>query len=286
MREELAKHHHSARVLISDISYSQECSDITIELLSKHEVFIADHHMTSTWMNDIFLPWKGHHCNCVADGDKCGAVLLFEMLLKNAPTDYYERHYVHRRVKSYLDLVNQWDLWTWTNPDKYNRTYLYKNKPLLLSNANGMLSTSRFESNIMAYLSGSEPHMFSKTDMNRIRKYNDKQLMTIVNVIRGKKTGWVDTDAYGRLSFIYCEDGNYYQSLIAQILRETHPEEDFILISEPDGGSLRAIGDELDLSKIATQFGLGGHKLAAKVDLEKYGSAFHVDGVEVKPVTL
>lgn len=251
--EEAGKH---CTIIISDLAYSEECSDITFKLLSQHDVIIADHHKSHMWMNDVF----SYKHTCVVDETKyCGAYLLRKVLSAKCgfvPGDMY-------RLGKFVEYVNQWDTWAWADVPKY-RESLSKNIPLLLANAHGMLGDKLFMSDIEKYLTWQSDSFLSEAHLKKAKAYQQNQLKVVENVLSKAEFRWVKTDAYGWLKLLFLQDTEHFQSIISEYaLPMMGVDTSFVMVVEPECASLRKGKDGVDLSLIAKQFGGGGHSFAA-----------------------
>ena len=94
------------RIIISDIYYKQENSDITEMLRMAGELIICDHHATSAWLNNVDFQHNSF-VNVIADGDVCGTKILFKIL---------DNLYVmpdSTKILEFVENVNSWDVWQW-----------------------------------------------------------------------------------------------------------------------------------------------------------------------------
>lgn len=260
-------------VLMSDLSYPQECKDITEWLNNNCTLVVADHHKTSMWLRDeLTTPYM----LVESDGDRCGAVLL-NQALKCSGFDRNER-IILSRFNEFLEYVNRWDTWLWTKPG-YFKTELGENKPLVVCNALFALGEERFIFTIERYLYGICNSMFMGDIKKEIRKYNRSQIKTINDVVDDYRTGSVESESYGHLRFVCLNDGNHYQSMIGLLAshRYKHLVPDFILVLEDERASMRSPKPGIDLSVLSKEFGGGGHVEAAGIYWKDYKDKFLIN---------
>ena len=242
-------------IIISDLAYSEECTDITFNLLSQHDVIIADHHKSHLWMNDVF----GYKHTCIVDESKfCGAYLLKKVL-----SSKYRLNGDSYRLSKFVEYVNQWDTWAWTNVPKY-RESIMKNIPLMLANAHGMLGNKLFIADIEKYLTYQSDNFLSESHIRKTNAYSHKQVKIVEDVLSKYEFRWVKTDAYGWLKLLFLQDTEHFQSIISEYSTPLMDDDtSFVMIVEPECASLRKPTSGIDLSIIASQFGGGGHPFAA-----------------------
>ena len=260
-------------VIMSDLSYPQECKDITEWLNANCTMVVADHHKTSTWLKDeLTTP----HILVEGDGDRCGAVLLHQVL-KCSGFDRNER-IILSRFNEFLEYVNRWDTWSWTKPG-YFKTELGENKPLVLCNSLFALGEERFIFTIERYLYGIVNTMFSGDIKKEIRKYNRNQVKTINAVVEDYRTGSINSETYGYLRFVCFNDGNHFQSMVGLLAsyKYKHLLPDFILVLEDEHASMRCPKEGIDLSVLAKEFGGGGHAEAAGINWKDYKDKFEIN---------
>lgn len=94
------------RIIISDIYYKQENSNITEMLRMAGELIICDHHATSAWLNNVDFQHNSF-VNVIADSDVCGTKILFKILdnLYAMPDS--------TKILEFVENVNSWDVWQW-----------------------------------------------------------------------------------------------------------------------------------------------------------------------------
>lgn len=245
------------KIVISDISYKKENDSNITKYLKYHDVYIADHHMTSLWLRDKFDKTR-----IEGDGDKCGAVLLMELL---SQYELPKAKINKERLDYFLDNVNKWDTWTWVSG--MNKTNLYANEPLWFNNAMYVLGNEKFHNKVIDYITGKSDVLFDEDDNIQIEGYNLNQDIEIRNAITFRRYGLYHSEHYKRdLKFMYIDLNNSFQSLTSLLASEVKENDvDFIMLrnKEKDTGSLRYPKQGVDLSIIASELGGGGHKAAA-----------------------
>lgn len=241
-----------ATIIIADLSYHQTSVEIT-NILSNHNVYVADHHMTSLWLKDTFK-----YTNMAADGDKCAAELLYELLSGTM----FQYRYDTRRIEKFIKRVSAWDTWTWVNTIEDGN--LFAHKSLHLNNALYTLGPDRFFYKVCRYLSGKTIRCFSSYDNAKIEKACEAQRYDIEVALQNSKIGTMHTQAYGDVKFLFVEMTNYYQSLGSIFAKDYMSDDiDFAMFKVEAGGSLRNRRNGIDLSVIAKELGGGGHADAA-----------------------
>ena len=264
-------------VIISDISYSKNRKDITKLLKSQRSVIIADHHPGSLWIKHIFKT-----ANVRESGDKCGAVLLYEILEYIYETsnsfdtnpdkvklDYYfdKLKFDNNRLYNFLDYVNDWDIWTWINK---NKKHPFSSKSLLLNNAIYLFGTDNFSDSIYNYIIGNTNKMFSNEELNKLFEFNSNQEKEINGYLNNKMLAKYYSDNYGELICYIIPMKNQYQSLTSYLLNESlkNNTTDFTVLYFLENGSLRNPKPGIDLNIIAKELGGGGHAYAAGFNWE------------------
>lgn len=247
--------------IISDLSYSQSREDLTTKLLRNHCLYVADHHVTSMWMKDLNLSGRTTiDIRVSSDGNKCGAEILYELL-----SDHYEMISVYSKEKleKFLKIVSDWDVWKWTE----NMTLpLSSNPAVYFSNAYSMLGFDRFLNRILRWLTWDFVKVpFTKKDQENIENYNRNQEFELNSILERGCIKNLQTKCYGTLKVLYYESENFYQSLIGLLASKTesYKSVDLVFISKPTSISLRFPKPDIDLTKIASEFGGGGHRDAA-----------------------
>jgi oligoribonuclease NrnB/cAMP/cGMP phosphodiesterase (DHH superfamily) len=254
--------------IISDLSYSQDNSYITDTLSLSHFVIVADHHKTALWLNE-WNKLSNFEVSVEADGDLCGAEVLFN-LLSSISSIKFDNKYMKDRLCSFLQIVSEWDTWNWS---KNLVEPIHENLPLYYANAFSLLEFDKFKNRIMRYLQ----YNYAKTpfidkDIEAIDNYNLEQERNIEVVLFNRN---ICTLKVGNISYrvLLLKDTLYQQSVISLVANKRLPKDeyryDLIMIEEPAGFSLRYGGD-IDLSKIAEYFGGGGHYEAAGFPKDKF----------------
>lgn len=260
-------------IIISDLAYSEECTDITIKLLSQHEVIIADHHKSHLWMNKVFQP--KHKC-IVDEGKYCGAYILKSILSKMFKGNVSMTPGKDRRLTTFVNYVNDWDTWAWASNVDY-RESAEKNIPLLLANAQGMLDDKVFMADINEYIESSfRKHILAEHHLAKTLEYQERQIDVVNEVLSKRQYKYVETNEYGLLKLLFLQDTEHFQSIISEYaLPYMDDETSFVMVVEPECASLRKGKPGIDLSLIAKQFGGGGHSFAAGgVDYEGHKDEF------------
>lgn len=259
-------------IIISDICYSKNRKDITKLLKRQNSVIIADHHPGSVWTKNIFKT-----TNVRASGDKCGAILLYEILkyiyendsAVNANTykiklDYYfyKLKIDNNRLYNFLDYVNDWDIWTWIRKSK---EHPFSSKSLLLNNAIYLFGVDKFSECVFNYIGSKTDNIFSAEEMDKLIDFNSKQEKEINEYLDNKILAKYHSNEYGDLTCYIIPMNNQYQSLTSYLLNESLKDNntDFDVLYFLENGSLRNPKPGIDLNIIAKELGGGGHAYAA-----------------------
>lgn len=264
-------------VIISDICYNQSRENITKLLAQQKMVIIADHHPGSLWTKDVFKK-----TNVRASGDKCAAVLLYEILeyiyeSKNngiinsdkIRLDYYfdKLKYDNIRLYEFLEYVNDWDIWNWI---KKSRKHPFSSQSLILNNAVYLFGTDKFTESIFKYVIWKNNSIFSPEEKKQLLNFNENQEKEVNDYLKNKKLATYYSQKYGVLTCYIIPMKNQYQSLTSYILNESLKENktDFTVLYFLENGSLRNPKEGIDLNIIARELGGGGHSYAAGFNWE------------------
>lgn len=264
-------------VMISDICYSQKREDITKILANQKLVVIADHHPGSVWTKNVF-----RKTNVRASGDKCAAVLLYEILeyiYENPKTqvvnsdkirlDYYfdKLKYDNNRLYDFLECVNDWDVWNWI---KKCKRHPFSSQSLYMNNAVYLFGADKFTKSVFNYVIWETNNIFSAEDKKKLLDFNNNQEQEIDGYLKAKKLAKYHSETYGDLICYIIPMKNQYQSLTSYILNESLKENktDFTVLYFLENGSLRNPKDGIDLNVLAKEMGGGGHSYAAGFNWE------------------
>ncbi len=213
------------------------------------KVKLIDHHKTALHFNQY--PWGMVHVQ-YEDGRLASATSLF-----------YEYLIQHRLMQStpaideYVELVRQYDTWEWDHNDNVQAKRL--------NDLFFMLSLDEFEEKMVERLRTSEHFAFDAFE----EKILDMEDEKIERYVRRKKRETVQTFIHQQcVGIVHAES---YHSELGNELGKEYSHLDYIAILNMSGKkmSLRTIHDDIDVSKVAGQFGGGGHAKASGCTLNE-----------------
>lgn len=237
-------------LFITDLSPN----DSNVERLNAHyttynNVQLIDHHKTALSLNDyewgsvIVEDGKGHLTSATS--------LFYEYLVANdllQPT---------QSLNEFVELVRQYDTWEWE-----------KNKNDQAKRLNSLfylVSIDEFEEKMIERLEVSEHFDFDDFETKLLAMEENK----IERYIRHKKREIVQAQIEQEMvGVVYAES---YHSELGNELGKEHSHLDYIAIVNMGGKKLsfRTIHDHIDVSKIAGNYGGGGHQKASGCPLKE-----------------
>ena len=250
------------RIIISDIYYKQENSNITEMLRMAGELIICDHHATSAWLNNVDFQHNSF-VNVIADGDVCGTKILFKIL---------DNLYVmpdSTKILEFVENVNSWDVWQWvkqlpeTNDIVKIKDAINHNMSFTLNGAVYFYGIENFINKMLMYF-----HNFIDFDdivSEKLVEFNTKQINSVTDYI---KTHYeYESEHYGKIPYTIIKLNSPNISLASLLCKNAmEPDDKFLAIyidEDKDAVSLRCNVEEIDLSVIAKECEGGGHKDAA-----------------------
>lgn len=250
------------RIIISDIYYKQENSDITEMLRMARELIICDHHATSAWLNNVDFQHNSF-VNVIADSDVCGTKILFKIL-----DDLYAMP-DSTKILEFVENVNSWDVWQWvkqlpeTNDVEKLKDAINHNMSFTLNGAVYFYGIENFVNKMLMYF-----HNFIDFDdivSEKLIEFNTKQINSVTNYI---KTHYeYESEHYGKIPYTIIKLNSPNISLASLLCKNAmEPDDKFLAIyidEDKDAVSLRCNIDGIDLSVIAKECEGGGHKDAA-----------------------
>ena len=250
------------RIIISDIYYKQENSDITEMLRMAGELIICDHHATSAWLNNVDFQHNSF-VNVIADSDVCGTKILFKILdnLYAMPDS--------TKILEFVENVNSWDVWQWvkqlpeTNDVVKLKDAINHNMSFTLNGAVYFYGIENFVNKMLMYF-----HNFIDFDdivSEKLVEFNTKQINSVTDYI---KTHYVyESEHYGKIPYTIIKLNSPNISLASLLCKNVmEPDDKFLAIyidEDKDAISLRCNVEGIDLSVIAKECEGGGHKDAA-----------------------
>ena len=250
------------RIIISDIYYKQENSDITEMLRMARELIICDHHATSAWLNNVDFQHNSF-VNVIADSDVCGTKILFKIL-----DDLYVMP-DSTKILEFVENVNSWDIWQWvkqlpeTNDVEKLKDAINHNMSFTLNGAVYFYGIENFVNKMLMYF-----HDFIDFDdivSEKLVEFNTKQINSVTDYI---KTHYeYESEHYGKIPYTIIKLNSPNISLASLLCKNAMETDDkFLAIyidEDKDAVSLRCNVEGIDLSVIAKECEGGGHKDAA-----------------------
>lgn len=250
------------RIIISDIYYKQENSDITEMLRMAGELIICDHHATSAWLNNVDFQHNSF-VNVIADSDVCGTKILFKIL-----DDLYAMP-DSTKILEFVENVNSWDVWQWvkqlpeTNDVVKLKDAINHNMSFTLNGAVYFYGIENFVNKMLMYF-----HNFIDFDdivSEKLVEFNAKQINSVTDYI---KTHYeYESEHYGKIPYTIIKLNSPNISLASLLCKNAmEPDDKFLAIyidEDKDAVSLRCNVEGIDLSVIAKECEGGGHKDAA-----------------------
>lgn len=250
------------RIIISDIYYKQENSNITEMLRMAGELIICDHHATSAWLNNVDFQHNSF-VNVIADSDVCGTKILFKIL---------DNLYVmpdSTKILEFVENVNSWDVWQWvkqlpeTNDVVKLKDAINHNMSFTLNGAVYFYGIENFVNKMLMYF-----HNFIDFDdivSEKLVEFNTKQINSVADYI---KTHYeYESEHYGKIPYTIIKLNSPNISLASLLCKNVmEPDDKFLAIyidEDKDAVSLRCNVKGIDLSVIAKECEGGGHKDAA-----------------------
>lgn len=250
------------RIIISDIYYKQENSDITEMLRMAGELIIADHHATSTWLNNVIFQHNSF-VSVVADSDVCGTKILFKILdvLNPKPSS--------TKFLEFVENVNRWDIWQWvkylpeTNDVDEMKDAINHNMSFTLNGAVYFYGIENFVNKMLMYF-----HDFIDFDdivSEKLVEFNIKQINSVTDYTKAHYE--YESEYYGKIPYTIIKLNSPNISLASLLCKNAMELDDkFLAIyidEDKDTVSLRCNVEGIDLSVIAKECEGGGHKDAA-----------------------
>ena len=250
------------RIIISDIYYKQENSDITEMLRMAGELIICDHHATSAWLNNVDFQHNSF-VNVIADSDVCGTKILFKIL-----DDLYAMP-DSTKILEFVENVNSWDVWQWvkqlpeTNDVVKLKDAINHNMAFTLNGAVYFYGIENFVNKMLMYFHNFID--FVDIVSEKLVEFNTKQINSVTDYI---KTHYeYESEHYGKIPYTIIKLNSPNISLASLLCKNAmEPDDKFLAIyidEDKDAVSLRCNVEGIDLTVIAKECEGGGHKDAA-----------------------
>jgi oligoribonuclease NrnB/cAMP/cGMP phosphodiesterase (DHH superfamily) len=256
------------KTFITDLSISKELAIVVEE--KEIDINLFDHHTTAEYLNDF--KWAAVNVKTKID-DNCINDWRLSQFIKEEDGNYYYRHcgtslfydYVkfsfrhtaNRITSDFVELVRQYDTWTWT----YTKCQIAKD----LSGVFGVLKIDDFvdeyvkEINSMISKFDLYNNMFEiKENHLELLKYKRKDIDSYIAYKIDKII--IKETQYGKAGIVLCDRQDCTSELGNKMCNEL--DIDYAMLIYDGGISLRSKGN-FDVSVIAKANGGGGHKNSA-----------------------
>lgn len=228
-------------IFITDISVSDEVAE-KLDTIS-HKIILLDHHHTAEHLNKY--SWCKVKVEDSINGEiekTCGTRLFYDFIMKDKPS-------INKSLEEFVEMVRKYDTWLWE--EKYNDI-----KPKQLNDLLKVLGRNRFVKNILEKI------------------YNDDELINMMDeyllTLRQEEIDmYIKSKSKSMITLKFLEYNigvvmaDNYISELGNRLSEMNPNVDFIMIINQESISYRTVKDNVDVGKIAKQFGGGGHRKAS-----------------------
>ncbi|WP_227939197.1 DHH family phosphoesterase [Alkalihalobacillus deserti] len=238
------KAHNDTVLFITDLSVHSENEKRLQHYFNKGgKVNLLDHHKTALHFNKY--KWATVKVE-YEDGRLASATSIFYDYLK-------ENNLIdgNPAIDTFVDLVRQWDTWEW---DRNNTIEAKRLNDLFY-----MIAIDEFEDRMIQRLQKANSFSFDDFEEKILNMEDNK----IERYIQRKRRELVQTFIGGYcVGIVYAES---YHSELGNVIGKESPHLDYIAILNAGGKKIafRTIHDEIDVSKIANDFGGGGHAKAA-----------------------
>ncbi|WP_442594005.1 DHH family phosphoesterase [Neobacillus sp. D3-1R] len=258
--EKYNEQQNSDYLIITDLSTNEEIAQKLNEMVSKGaKVLLIDHHKTALHFNDY--SW-----GMVKVEYEHGKLASATSLLY----DYLKQHQFIEETKSvseFVELVRQYDTWEWdvNNNQKAKR----------LNDLFYMVSIDEFEEKMVMRLQEQEHFGFDEFE----QKLLDMEEEKIERYIRKKKRELIQTFINDQcVGIVHAES---YHSELGNELGKENSHIDYIAILNMGAKkiSYRTVHDHIDVSRVAEQYGGGGHAKASGSTMNKEAYSLFVEKV-------
>ena len=254
------------RIIISDIYYKQENSDITEMLRMAGELIICDHHATSAWLKNIDFQHNSI-INIIPDSDACGTLLLYKSLESLYNNKIKNISII--KIINFIENVNRWDVWQWvkylpeTNDVEQLKGAINRNMSFMLNGAVYFYGIENFVNKMLMYFHDFID--FGDIVSEKLVEFNTKQINSLSDYTTNNYR--FTSETYGEIPYTIIKLNSPNISLASILCKSAMRAEDkFLAIyidEDKDAVSLRCNTEGIDLSVIAKECEGGGHKDAA-----------------------
>lgn len=258
--EKVTEQQDHDRLFITDMSPSDDIAEKLNQIVQDGaKVRLIDHHKSAYYLNDFsWAMVKVENEN----GKLASATSLFY--------DYLKQHQLiesSTSINEFVELVRQYDTWEW---DENNNHQAKRLNDLFF-----LLSIDEFEEKMLRRLQENEHFEFDEFEQKLLEMEEGK----IERYIRRKKRELVQTmiDDYC-VGIVHAES---YHSELGNELGKENPHVDYIALLNMGNKkiSYRTIHDHIDVSKVAEQFGGGGHAKASGSSMSKQAYSLYVESI-------
>lgn len=258
--EKLPLSQNEDNLYITDMSPDDEMAErLNEQVKLGAKVRLIDHHKTANHFNEY--NWATVRVE-YENGKLASATSLFYDYLKT-----HQLIVVKSAIDEFVELVRQYDTWEW---DVNNNHQAKRLNDLFF-----LLSIDEFEEKMFKRLQEQEHFEFDEFE----RKLLEMEEGKIERYIRRKKRELIQT-------FIgdYCVGivhAESYHSELGNELGKENPHLDYIALLNMGGKRIgyRTIHDHVDVSKVAEQFGGGGHAKASGSSMSKQAYSLYVENI-------
>lgn len=244
------------KLFITDISVNEEVAKLINDKTSELEVVLLDHHNTAMWLDNKYS-WAKVVVDIEEGKAACGAYLTHEYLKEQE--DFHNRYW--SSMDGIVEKVRRYDTWEWTNI--YNDEFPNKLNTLFF-----ILGRDRFVDKFIDKLAVDRTINFDGTDKLLLELEREKidNYINSLNYNLHKLNLTIGTTKYST-GLVFADR---YTSEAGNKLCELNTDMDFvILINTQSGLSFRTNKDNIDLGKVASHFGGGGHSKAAGAGMDR-----------------
>lgn len=271
---EKEKYKDYSHTFITDISVNEEVAEIIQKAYMSNDtphVKLIDHHKTALWLNDKYPMWSRVSVNDKKHPDNlsCGTSLFHyylmsynSSLISKINPDYV---FSNEALDKFVEIVRKYDTWEWKKvyndeePNRWNKLMKISGREKFIDKVLKKLFINDVRIN------NEELILLEDEEKNCKRYMNMKLKNLIIKDVCGYKSAVVFAERY------MSELGNY-------ISEKCKEDIDMIVLINPSLSiSYRSIKEDIDVSKVASKFGGGGHKQASGSPITDYGRECIVD---------
>lgn len=235
-------------IFITDISVNDPELIELINKIASDKVVLIDHHKTAEWLNEY--SWANVHPTQINSAEveelSCGTSLFYNYLVTSnllTPTP---------ELTDFVEQVRSWDTWDWDRSVPKNQ----------IANQLNTLHVLIGQWKFIERFSKNPEVLFTSTEKTLLKVENKR----IESTIYSKRKSMIKKELKigETLFYVGVVFADNYHSELGNTLAKENPELDFImLINSGNRLSFRGMHEGIDLGKVASHFGGGGHPMAA-----------------------